>query len=331
MKNKCVRFICFVCIAVICLLLCDYFIFVPRIYKTRYSRFYEENENSLDVVFVGNSTVSYAFNPCQIWHNYNITSYNLSAFPMHPEVILIAIDEIERTQQPKVVFIDLNGLTYQKESDQETFVQSYITCMPDGDEKQNLIESYDYLSDINKKKGKSLFQYHNEFRNPSFWASLFSFGNRYSKGHTKTSFCLKQKVIEIDEEKTLDLPKDGQKYLEKILEKCKKYPDTKFIFGKTPRFLNESTAEETYMLRSAIPKIEECGYEFIDFSEYNEKMGLNANTDMLDANHLNNKGSKKFSDYFAEFLLEKYIDKDTLIHDEKTKENFDYAYKKYMG
>ena len=71
---------------------------------TSYGKFYEEEDNSLDVVLVGNSTLREGYSPLTAWKEEGIMSRGFSSSPTHPEVIKVAIKEIMRKYSPKAIF-----------------------------------------------------------------------------------------------------------------------------------------------------------------------------------------------------------------------------------
>lgn len=330
MKKNWIKFASFIFILTAVLVLFDQFVFVEKSYATSYNRFYSEKENTLDYVVIGNSTVHEGIDPCLAWHEKRVTGYNISSEPTHLEVIILAIDEIARTQKPKVVYIDINGITYQRKADQEKFVNDFVSDMPKCEARDKIIEKYDYLGNIETTKSKKdIFSFHNEFRQPKFWQTFFKDKLNYSKGFDPTYSTQKQKVCEVDKTKTLELSADGKEYLTRILKTCKKYPDINFVFGRMPRFSDESVVNEIYKLRSAIPMINSYGYTYIDWEEHNDKIGLNPEKDLRDVNHLNFKGSQKFTRYFISYIDEKYSITGT-DHSKETIANFDNAYKNYL-
>lgn len=75
--------------------------------RMNYLSFYEEKENSLDVVLVGGSNVFVYWDPMQAWGSHGITSFDYSMDSMPAAVMLTAVKEIVKTQSPKVIVIDV--------------------------------------------------------------------------------------------------------------------------------------------------------------------------------------------------------------------------------
>ncbi len=300
LKNM-LRFLCFGAITAIVLCVLNFCVFSNAKKTNIYENFYAQEENSLDLVCVGNSTVRYGIIPNELWHDFGVTSYNICSSPSHLEVICLSIDEIARTQKPKVVYIDLNGLAFQTQQEQSFYVKKYINSMPKGKNRDNLAKKYDYMG--KKSVDQDLFDNHNFFRDPEFWTMN---DKEYLNGFTPQYSIEEQNVYDLDMTKTLPLSEDGEYYLDRILKLCKNYPEINFVFGKMPRFLNDEIVEETYILRSAIPKIEENGYEYVEWEDYVNEMNLNPKVDARDAVHLNINGAHKFTSFFGTYLKNHY-------------------------
>lgn len=322
MKNW-IKFTSFILLTATILVMMNTFVFTGEMMYSQYSQFFKEEENSLDIVFVGNSTVRHGIIPTEIWHDHQVTSYSLNNSPSHPEVISLAIDEIARLQNPKLVMIDITGLTFQSESNEEFHVEEFLGSMPNSKHKEEIKSNYDYFD-----SNDELFANHNDFRNPEYFNFLTN-KNKYLKGYTPSYKKAKINESKINVDNTvLSLPKAGQMYLNKILETCAKYPEINFVFVRLPRVITESSIEETYMLRSAIPSIENYGYEYIEFEKYYDQIGLNHKDDFFDEIHLNYYGAVKFTKFLIPFLEEKY-DIIGNEHSQSVKDNFNNAYSNY--
>lgn len=331
--SKCknwIKFLIFSVIAVLLVTTLGLFLFIEVEGEEGYAGFYKQEENSLDLISIGNSTVYSGISPCEIWNESQITSYDISSGPTHPEVIIIAIDEVARTQNPQMVYIDLNGLTFQKKIDQNNFVINYVKSMPKGEARDALIEKYDYLKSALEKENKfEIFKNHNAFRNPDFSNKLLGKSNDYLKGFKVSTDVQRQHAIALDPDKTLPIQEEGVEYLERILETCKKYPNIKFVFGKTPRFLNSDIINANYELRSIIPTIESYGYSYVEWDKYIEEMGLDETQDARDQQHLNTYGATKFSKFFVNYLKTNF----GLVsgqHSQSVVDDFNSAYQKYV-
>lgn len=296
---------------------------------TSYGRFYEEEDNSLDVVLVGNSTLREGYSPLTAWKEEGIMSRGFSSSPTHPEVIKVAIKEIMRKYSPKAIFIDLNGLTFQHRSDSTFFIKQYYKSLPDGEHKKELETIYSYLE--NSDNEFELFNNHNNFRQQQYWESLVYQDQFKTKGYQPNKRIQEVSPVRVDET-VLPLNEDGEYYFNEIISECQKYQSqTKFIFGKMPKYNDVLGADEfrqsEYMFKTIENRLKDTGFEYMNFTKDIEKLNLNPKTDYKDNDHLNHLGALKFTRYFS-----KYIKDDLKIElKEKTEvsiSSFDECYEK---
>ena len=333
-----------------------HFLFIPLDSSvTSYGSFYKEKEQSLDLVMVGSSTVRDGFIPLEAYHDYGITAHSVDSSPTHLEVIKIAIDEIERTQSPKVVYVDLNGLNNQTRDSAQSFVQDYFDCMPDGEAKDAVkARLAEEGINLTTKSDWEVFAHHNGFRQQIYWESFVYNHQMWTKGYYPNSTVTKgMEIHEVAKENPSDTPEisqDGKKYLKDILEIASKYKDkTHFIFGQMPRYLQDDIVSfdlyqvhdpltAFYMVRSAKKQVEEAGFEFVEWCDpafLAKTLKIDPNLDQFDAEHLNHRGAKKFTAYFSSYLMDNYLgdmpkfDNGKIKHDDAIVEDFDEAYEKY--
>jgi len=328
-KSQIVKLITFPLILAGCVACLDVFLFRKVSDDlTSYSQFYKEQEQSLDVVLIGNSTLREGFVPTQLWKDYEIASRGFSSSPTHPEVISVAIDEIVRKQNPKIIFIDVNGLTFQEEQNSEFFIKQYYKALPDGEHKKAIKEKYTYLADEND--GWEPFKNHNNFRQQQYWESLVYPEQFKTKGYQPNKIITKVEPVSVDPSQKLPLTADGEHYFDKIKSECEKYSDSiQFIFGKMPKVNDVGGAdkflESEYMFKTIEEKLQGSNIKFMNFVSKVDEIGLNPNTDFKDKDHLNHLGALKFTHYFGEYLLnEAHLVKKE--KDQSVIDNFNNAY-----
>lgn len=102
----------------LCLLLCALWninrILVPKYRSansgypttTTYEQFYRMDRNSIDVLFLGSSIAVNAFNPQQLYNDYQIRSYNLGSEQQSVFLSYYWLKEALRRQQPRVVVLE---------------------------------------------------------------------------------------------------------------------------------------------------------------------------------------------------------------------------------
>ena len=93
--------------------------------------FYAEEENSIDVVFFGSSAVNEYYAPPLIWKEYGFTSYLFSNATQKPEYTLYLIDEVLKTQSPKVIVLEPRIFLFSPEATQEESVHYFNRLLVD--------------------------------------------------------------------------------------------------------------------------------------------------------------------------------------------------------
>lgn len=69
---------------------------------------YEEEKNSLDVVFVGSSNIYNGISPLEIWEETGIPSYSYGSPEQKIWLSYYAIKEVLAYQKPKIIMLDVN-------------------------------------------------------------------------------------------------------------------------------------------------------------------------------------------------------------------------------
>ena len=71
-----------------------------------YLNFYEMEEDTIDVLFMGSSLAATSYIPQELYDRYGITSYNLASEKQSPVISYYWLKEALRYQSPKVLILD---------------------------------------------------------------------------------------------------------------------------------------------------------------------------------------------------------------------------------
>ena len=291
--------------------------------------FYDEEENSLDVLFLGNSDVYRGVSPIEIYKNTGITSYNYVASGERIWTGYYLLLEALERQEPNVIVLNVDGIfssshssfaNYRKAFDNMKFGKNKIRAIND--------EAFDF----------------NFVKRVSFYLPIFNYHSRYSelnKNDFKYAFSklhnsykgLDMTTVRVAPSKTFDV--DGAKisdkameYLNKIKDECAKR-EIELVLMWLPSL--DSYSKERgkviagYALENSLP--------FLDLNLNYKSFGLDFNEDSSDGgDHLNVYGAEKVSKYLGEYLVKNYSfskhdksvidvwDRDVKIYDEGKKE-----------
>ena len=137
-KSEFLKIIIFIFIGII-LFGCLSVLLIPKKYireddvygfNDQMSDFYSQEENTIDVIFLGTSHSNLALSPMDMYRDYGFTSYNLATSSQSIETSELLLKEAIKHQKPSVVTFDVAALFYDKsEYDKMTFNKNYRAIM----------------------------------------------------------------------------------------------------------------------------------------------------------------------------------------------------------
>lgn len=139
---------------------------------SKFNQFYDMDEDSIDVLFIGSSVVANAFSPQEIYDSYGIRSYNLASQQQSVFFNYFWLKEALKTQSPKVVVMDTKFLfTLHPESPVNTTEGIGREIVDNMHWSKNKIDMIDALTDLDDSQSKLSF-YLTNIRYHSRWTEL---------------------------------------------------------------------------------------------------------------------------------------------------------------
>lgn len=292
--------------------------------------FYEEEPDSLNVLYLGSSNSFYDINPLVIYEKEHITGYVLGSGEQRLYTSYYYLQEALKYQKPQVVVLDALGLFYADK----------------GEEEQNR-KAYDYTR-LSREKVVSLTQAMGEEESMlSYAVPVFRYHARYSslterdflypfsdKHYALKGYTFSDKVVEglpdfdmysIVHEK-ISITEENQYYFRQLLQLCQEN-NISFILIKTP---NIEWGSREHSLTEQLA--EEYKVDFYDYNSFMSEIGIEERDCFLDGAHLNYKGAELLSTHLgkvaAEYLRENV--EPTHAVDEKWKKDVE-SYKKLLA
>lgn len=282
--------------------------------------FYREDENGLDVVMVGSSAASKDFQPSILWNTKQITSYCFSVGACSSNIYSSVIEEVISKQPDALILIDIDGIVVEdKFQSERTPIKLWLDSMPKNRNHFNMIKKY-----FSDELGESLFPI---FKYHRYMTSLYAYVQISSRLLKKEILKIKDPLggatlnnckpvegavqyfnTETESEKMTEL---SQQVFEELLEYCREKSLKNILFVNLPKSSVEDWQLErnvTYSKRTNYIRetVSQYGYEVYDYNALNNPARLDISEDFADTLHLTTKGAIKFSEYFADFLSEKY-------------------------
>lgn len=341
MKIKVIRIVKIICFCLIVVLMVNFLtnLFTPKWLENRWQSantnksFYELEEDTIDVAIMGSSVIAAAVDPFQLYEEYGISSYNLGVMQQPMLGTYCWLEEVIRTQNPKVVAVEIKTVGRVEDKNEA-----------------DARKSFDYL-----KWGKAKLQYAIEYTNDNEEADLWEYLFPLSKYHTRwselsyddydfikgnnksntrgfatltTRSGIEDDGIKMNPDKVVDdYNKTNEEYLRKVIDLCNEN-NIEVILVKTP---DTSWSTSRYNHVKAIA--DEYDVEYIDFNteEMIAQTGLDFAVDGADSVHLNIDGAKKITSWFGQYLSSNYDLTDYRKTDSKVKKIYESEMKMYKN
>lgn len=290
--------------------------------------FYAEKKNSLDILFMGNSDMYRGISPIVLYEKYGIAGYGYTSAGQRMWTAYYLLKDALRTQQPKVIVLGVDALFNETDSSDSNY-RKVFDQMQNSTVKLEAINDDIYDFNLNKKI--------------SFWFPIFRYHSRYTsltKNDFKYAFSdyyfdykgldLNKSVVPYrggfkymqDKDEVISIPEKCQKYLDLIVELCKKNKIT-LILTELPSADSWSLAKHEAVLEYA----NSHDLEFWDLNLEPDKFGFDWFTDSSDGgDHLNVYGAAKVTKYLGEKLKEYSLPDH---RDDKKYSHFEKSLKKY--
>lgn len=287
------------------------FLFYDYSYDTqRLEQFYKEEQNSLDVIFIGASELTQGYIPGYAYKNYGFTSYLYTVDSNMGSLYLSELKEILKHQNPEILIVDLSGFLI--DDDEEFFnnivMQNYLRGIPFSKNKLQTILQYPSEQTITYFFPLIMYHGHPEI---AYRRLLDTYDHFIREEQTS---CLKGIVTNTtvysgisDQGRAFDPLTDNViAYLTDFLEFCKQN-SLNVIFTNFPRKIaNQGDYYLLHLLGQAKTIIDQYGYPVLNLQDEIDSIGIDEYQDFADMYHLNIYGQIKMTDYLGKIIMNEY-------------------------
>lgn len=300
--------------------------------KNRFAGFYAEEENSIDVIFIGSSPVHPYYVFPKLYGEYGIVSYPLSSYQQRPKAAPYLIEEATKTQQPKVWVFEMRQ--YLSEESAMTENLAHTRGLTDNMKYSwNRIELINELVDNPEERYTyyfDIFKYHSNWKTMILPRQLACFDYEVNdpwKGFLYNDEIVGSVFYDVSGvTDTMPIPTDKEEALRELL-KLLDANNMEAVFIVSPYMLTDEMQMKYNYIEDII---EEYEYPFLNFNNYINEIGIDFSVDYYDVgNHANIYGAEKCTDFLAKFLLENYD-----LPDHRGEENYqswDEAYELWLN
>lgn len=237
-----------------------------------------EKKNSLDVIFYGNSDLSSAISPLQLYYETGITSYDqwLSAQTMNG--VLLSVKKTLKRQTPKVIVLETDVIATQND-----LFNKYTKY-----ELSNYLAPFLYKSRLKSLRFKDFITIPKPQKD--FYKGYMLITDIYNR--TNYDYMNENDFGNVEIEKSI------QKKLDELVLICKR-KNIKLLFMEAPSPTSWNNKRHDEMQRYADKK----NIDFIDFNMQLKDFKFNQETYFRDnGNHLNIYGAVSVTNYIGKYL-----------------------------
>ena len=258
--------------------------------------YYDEPDNSLDVVFVGSSHIMCGIYPMELYERRGYTSYVFaSSAQVMPQTYYQTVAALE-TQTPQLLVLDMGDLFFSTKTGDKSFVHMQTDNIRYSANKvrliMDLIEPEERLPNL-----LSLIQYHDRWEDVT--EEDFAPITGLTKGAKISAEATPFDPPEVPDTKRWTAPSENaDKYLRKTLELCRDRGVDVLLL-----YLPSIVSPEHYeVIFSARHYAEEYGVDFLNLMDYTDELALDYAADFRDAAHLNQAGALKATELVGEYI-----------------------------
>lgn len=297
--------------------------------KDRFSGFYAEKDDTLDIVMIGSSPVFPYYAAPKLWGESGIAMYPLSSNVQRPAAMKYLVEEAEKTQSPELYIFEMRMFTMEDAGLSENMaytrgvtdnmkyslhrIRTIQALVPDDDEEGRL----SYYLDIMK--------YHTNWKMlalPSEWANITYHKVSPLKGYEFKDEVGPQPMPDCGKaggEKPI--PAEQEAYLRDLLDFLRQSgKDALFIVSPYGESL-----EDQQMFNYMEGIVDSFGYAFLNMNNHYEEIGIIFEEDYADyGSHTNAAGAEKCTDFLRKYLQEHYTFQDK--RGDKTYRSWDASY-----
>jgi len=289
--------------------------------RQTFKAFYAEENNMIDVMYLGTSASNrYFINP-KAYHDEGISSFTIATMGMPLFFVPDLIEEVEKTQDPNLYIIELRWVLKQKDQITDAHIRRVTDNIKSIGNKNDAIDKAfavmdgetGMLDDITFNKLDYLIpviKYHGRLEERQLTRNDFKLTS--SKNKTKgyvVSFNTTKQVNQFPSrlsEERAPLTEEVDTVLDEVLDYCDNLPEDKqILFVLSPYSVKKN---QMPIFNTALDKVADRGYTVINFNspEMYEELDVDWDHDFYNSKHFNYIGAEKYTDWLTSYLKENY-------------------------
>lgn len=292
------------------------YVFHQKSYDTiRIEGFYQEEKDSLDVVFLGASELYAGYCPGYAYDRYGFTSYMYAMDANQGSLYLSQLKEILKHQDPEILFVDLYGFLRADDTVlfNEARLRVYAESIPFSVNKFQTVmrfpceQKLSYLFPLIMYHGNPSIAY--DRLSEIYYSLAEDIKPIYLKGAlTRTvAYSGAGDPGEEFDPATYTLTDHSKAYLIEFLDYCKNNNLDNIVFTNFPRNLTDDTNHSLlFLLEQAEQIVQPYGYSVWNLQDEADAIGIDKSQDYYNEHHLNIRGQLKLTDHIGNAVINEY-------------------------
>ncbi len=268
--------------------------------------YYKQEEDTVDLLVLGTSMAYAGVNTNVLWEDYGIAAYNLCSAEQPFWVSYYYLQEALKTQQPKLILLDAKPAMYQQE-----FSKDARTILSTSGIREPSVRFEAIRACVGDEKAMEFAlmfpKLHQKYADVTPQDFVFPPDNG-GRGETWKGYIEKTETEKHEKPSLVwvktkrPMQERQEQYVRKIFELVNEKQVPMLVVG----FPNPDYAQDHMYYNSLWAVAEEYGIPSINYNDPELRTGLRYSSDFADWQHLNVKGSVKFSHRLAQDLHEQY-------------------------
>ena len=270
------------------------------------SSFYEQEENTVDVVCIGSSHVFCDINPAVFWEEQGITAYDVATSSQLLTHSYYAFKEVLKTQSPKVVVFDVskwhagvgesddnltNMALFSGMNNSIDRLDAIQTCVPSKD-RLDMFLSFPYFHTRYNELTKEDFTVFDFAQYPET-------GARGYKGFVERFYAVAQEGFAPKvQERPIVLDEETKEYIAKIFDLAEK--------NGCEVLLVHAPSDKRWEYKEVREIADANGIEYLNYNDLMDEVQLDTATDFIDEGHLNSYGARKMTSHLAQYIKDHF-------------------------
>ena len=307
MRKSIIRITIFMVILVLCLG------YLNSVFKVKYgdgiydvTKFYELDDNTVDVLILGSSHAFEDFNTGTLWDEYGLSTYILAGSIQPMWNTYYYLKEALKTQTPDLIVLEGYCTVLSSEFiDDSRIIKNNYGLKWSSDKVESLKVS------APQERWREFFleysQYHTRYKELSMADFVKNQGNPLYedwKGFGCNMIVTPYEVLDVSGvEERSPLFEKTEKYYRDTIELAKDNNIPIIVIVSPYAGINEG---EQKMFNTASDIAAEYDVPFVNCNLINDEIGMDWTVDAADAGHLSYRGNQRFSKYIGKYLVDNY-------------------------